>query len=412
MGLNVRPGSAPALVIRPPRYEGRHRLHPQGLVPRPAWRTVAALPALAYLGIHFGAVPHLPASVGVYVIQPLVWGVAGVVAILVWRKWLAPVTEQSFNLVALALLIGSFQIAVGVLGGLVAGFGASPVGHDADTLVRNIVFVGSALLAMELCRAVVVTGAPRRPTLTVAVTAVYFALLTIPVAAYQVIDSPDELFRFGGETLLPALAMSVLASALVSAGGPWPAVAYRGILAAFEWLSPVLPDLEWITVAFVGTIGPIIGLMILSGRTEPSPAPEEPAAAERRAQPLMGTTALVVSVAFLVSGMLGVQFTPVIGSSMSPAFEPGHLLVTRNVAAEEIEVGDVIRYRLGETFVLHRVIDIWEGRPRRVFITQGDGNNVEDPLPVEEEQLAGEVVLALPKAGWVFIWARQLIDRF
>ncbi len=109
--------------------------------------------------------------------------------------------------------------------------------------------------------------------------------------------------------------------------------------------------------------------------------------------------------------MLGVQFTPVVGSSMSPTYEPGHLLVTRNVAAEEIEMGDVIRYRLGETFVLHRVIDIWEGRPRRVFITRGDGNSVEDPLPVEQEQLAGEVVLAFPRAGWVFIWARQLVDR-
>ena len=94
--------------------------------------------------------------------------------------------------------------------------------------------------------------------------------------------------------------------------------------------------------------------------------------------------------------VFGFSAAVVVTGSMSPAIEPGDLVVCRRSA--DYAVGDVITFRSGASLVTHRIVgDTSDG-----FTTQGDANNVADADPVPRGAIVGKVVFTVPKLG-IFI---------
>ncbi|WP_051569425.1 signal peptidase I [Alkaliphilus transvaalensis] len=108
--------------------------------------------------------------------------------------------------------------------------------------------------------------------------------------------------------------------------------------------------------------------------------------------------------------LMGYSPMSVLTGSMRPMLEPGDMIITKNVAAEEIEVGDVITYRVDSyTLVTHRVIAIIEENGRINFQTQGDANNTIDQSLVTPEALVGSLVFRIPKGGYLVNFTRSPI---
>jgi signal peptidase len=93
---------------------------------------------------------------------------------------------------------------------------------------------------------------------------------------------------------------------------------------------------------------------------------------------------------------------------MQPALVVGDIVITREVEANQVQVGDIIRYRQGDTFTIHRVVDV-DRQGRSTFITKGDANNAQD-APVSPGELDGKVILVIPKLGWLSIGVRNLLS--
>ena len=94
--------------------------------------------------------------------------------------------------------------------------------------------------------------------------------------------------------------------------------------------------------------------------------------------------------------VLGFSAAVVVTGSMSPAIEPGDLVVCRRAA--DYAVGDVITFHSGASLVTHRIV----GSTPDSYITQGDANNVADADPVPRGAVVGKVVFTVPKLG-IFI---------
>ena len=121
--------------------------------------------------------------------------------------------------------------------------------------------------------------------------------------------------------------------------------------------------------------------------------------------------AMSVSLLWFNTGIFGVRPTLVSGVSMEPKLLAGDVVITREVLTESIEVGDVVRFKQGGVYILHRVIEVQESEGELTFITQGDANNVVD-APVPASQIEGKVILTIPKIGWVSIAVREVIGWF
>ena len=94
--------------------------------------------------------------------------------------------------------------------------------------------------------------------------------------------------------------------------------------------------------------------------------------------------------------VFGFSAAVVVTGSMSPAIEPGDLVVCRSSA--DYAVGDAITFHSGASLVTHRIV----GSTPDSYITQGDANNVADADPVPNGAIVGKVVFTVPKLG-IFI---------
>ena len=116
--------------------------------------------------------------------------------------------------------------------------------------------------------------------------------------------------------------------------------------------------------------------------------------------------AIVALLAILIVGVrvLGLQLFTVLSGSMEPEYPTGSLIYVKEIAPEELAVGDVITYRLSDsTIATHRIVEITpdENDPDTFqYRTKGDANDSEDAVPVKSSQLIGTPVLTLPYLGF------------
>ncbi|HAJ97916.1 MAG TPA: signal peptidase I [Ruminococcus sp.] len=115
-------------------------------------------------------------------------------------------------------------------------------------------------------------------------------------------------------------------------------------------------------------------------------------------------TSLLIFTAITVVTLYLLKIKPyvVITGSMEPAIPVQSIcFVNENVPLENIEIGEVISFRLGEdTLVTHRVTEIHDGE----YTTKGDANNTEDVATVTKENYIGKTTLVFPKVGIILIY--------
>ena len=98
----------------------------------------------------------------------------------------------------------------------------------------------------------------------------------------------------------------------------------------------------------------------------------------------------------------------VLTGSMLPTIQIKDVVVTKKIAEERLEIGDIITYispdpRFGGISVTHRIIEKIYDESAGVYKyrTQGDNNNVADSVPVSDDYILGKVILKVPKLGYI-----------
>ncbi|MBQ7956467.1 MAG: signal peptidase I [Clostridia bacterium] len=120
---------------------------------------------------------------------------------------------------------------------------------------------------------------------------------------------------------------------------------------------------------------------------------------------ILTTVIILLSLVLLTIGLLpkvtSYDGYYVTSDSMYPAIKKGDLVFTKEVAFEDIEVGDVLTFtREGsEKWFSHRVVRIKESE--KSFRTKGDNNNVEDPGYTPYDAVVGRVEKKMPLIGFL-----------
>jgi signal peptidase len=379
--------------------------------PRYNWWLVFGLLAAIYCLINLG-LPRLPIDsfARTYVIQPILWG------LLAWAIFVLPRYRTAGGLrvkaavIQFALIIGFFQVLLYVIGGLFSSFGISPYSFTPKSILTNLVFVGTMLVGMELSRAWLINRLGKKHTvLALAFVAVLYTLLSIPLARITSLTLDLSSISFMNSTVLPALAENLLASFLALMGGPLAAIVYRGILQAFWWFCPILPNLSWAFMGLIGTVVPIVGLVLANGlrlsRRRPGQARREK---EGSLAGWIVTTVVAVAIIWFAVGLFPVHPTTVISGSMRPTMDVGDVVIIAKVSADTIKAGDIIQFREAEgVTTVHRVVEIQENEGQTVFITQGDANSEPDVNPVLPGNVVGKAIFDIPKIGWAAIAVKE-----
>ncbi|MGH8885898.1 MAG: signal peptidase I [Egibacteraceae bacterium] len=346
----------------------------------------------------------LPSAVGILGVDPLRWLAPAAVAAWLVRGHRRLLLADGTRWAPTAACVGVAQVAVLVIAGLVFGMGRSPWSHSAVGLLTIAWTTPLMLVGAEVTRAYLARTL-RGP----AATAVPWGLLLVvglSLAAPTQFADPANGIRYLGEVVLPAAGAGLLATVLAQRGGAGAALAYVGPLAAFERLSPILPDLPWAVTALVGMLVPILGLHLLDTTAETERAVSRDQQRRSSDVPYLVTAILAGAIIALNTGALGVTPAVIHGISMEPTMHEGDIVLARRVASESLTVGDVVSFHQRGRTVVHRIarIDATGGSP--VLTTLGDNNEAPDS-PVPAETLVGRVVMHLPGVGQPILWVQR-----
>ncbi len=113
--------------------------------------------------------------------------------------------------------------------------------------------------------------------------------------------------------------------------------------------------------------------------------------------------------AVAVPKFFGYDSFVIYSGSMEPTVKVGSLLVAKPVAAENLQVGDVIVFRHPEspnTTITHRIVGIREENGERIFTTKGDASSNPDPREVRLRGRVGKMAYTIPYLGYLVDFIR------
>jgi signal peptidase I len=376
---------------------------------------ILGLLAAVYLLINL-VLPMFPWDVMVkaYLVQPVLWlGLIAAFRLLPRYRPLGKSSKKS-AFVQLALGLAFIQIFLYFMGGLFSGFGKSPSSFTPLGILENIFFFGTMLVGMELSRAWLVTRFAKKHAFLVILTAtILFTFISIPLAQITGLQLKIASTNQVISTWLPLLAENLAASILVMTAGAGASLSYRGLLAVFWWLCPILPNLDWSLKGLIGTVIPIVGMMVINNYYS-SDVVRVKSRKKMRNNSLPAswifTAVGCVAIVWFATGVLPVKPSVVPSGSMVPLINPGDIVLIVPVQAEKIKLGDIIEYKntAEKINIVHRVIEIGGDAQTRYFITKGDANSSPDDNPVSPDAVVGREIFIIPKVGWVSITVKNL----
>lgn len=304
-----------------------------------------------------------------------------------------------------AFYFALFFIIINLFAGLIAGFGRSPYNHSLIGIINNIILVGTPLVGRELIRSYVINSWTKKEKFLILICmAIIMTITSFSFNRYTSIASFTQLVEFSGQYFFPQFSNNILASFLVFLGGPISSIIYLGLVEGFHWLSPILPDIKWISQAFIGTLSPAVFMMILyylhyshSGKLKKREDDENPLG-------WILTGIAAIGIIWFTVGVFPIYPSVVATGSMEPIIMPGDVILVEKIVdmegIETLKEDDIIMYRREEAFISHRIVGIFEGNEGIRFRTKGDNNSREDSQLVGPEDIRGIIRYRVPKLGW------------
>ncbi|MDD2446885.1 MAG: signal peptidase I [Tissierellia bacterium] len=342
-----------------------------------------------------------------YIIKPILWTC---IAIIVWRMPNIKPKAKLKNARMLkfwALYFGVMYVIITIVAGLIDGLGNSPYDHSPKGILINIIFIGSALLGREFIRNYLVNSFSKKDNYLVFILiALVMTITNFPISEYLDLASVKALVQFLAEFFIPEFSHNFFATYLVFLGGPIMSLIYLGIIQGFHWLSPILPDLKWITSALVGILCPTFFLM--SMQSIYLNASKQIKKREQEKESLGGwiiTSIISIAIIWFAVGVFPIYPSVIATGSMEPMIYPGDVIVVKKITEMEgvynLKVGDVIQFKRDAILISHRITEIKKSEIEGIsFKTKGDNNSREDTELVEPQDIKGKIIYTVPKVGW------------
>ena len=321
----------------------------------------------------------------------------------------------------MALLSAAFQLFIMIDAGLINRFGKSPLSFDTIFIIINAALVSSNLLGRELSRGYLVRILSKKKIeFTLVLITILYTFTSVSISSVLNFKDPLLYTKFMGKTFMPTLASNLLSTYVAQVGGPLASLAYIAPLKLFQWFSPVLPDLSWGYESIIGVMTPTIGFVTITTATTNMDLRKAGMISRNKRNNLFKKKGgsmkgwMLISIFFVLvtwtsTGLLGFYPTIIASGSMRPTMDVGDIAIVVKADQKNVKEGDVIQYWDEDVMVLHRIIDIYNGKEGKLYTTKGDANDVADIDPVFSSQIKGKMIFSIPKIGWFSIYTKQIV---
>ena len=341
----------------------------------------------------------------IYTVKPIIWGIIPIIAYFFPRLR----SEGKIRLNnSLKWWVGYLAFAYVILmfmGGLIYGFGKSPYDLSPTGIGKNMLIAFLPIVSREIVRAYLINSIKnirrKKIIITLVIFAVLYTVLEIPLSRFRNLQNLKETIEYAGDTILPELSKNIIAGYLVYLGGAPLSVIYLLFIQAFNWMSPILPNLNWMAKAVIGTLCPIFSLMIIE-HLYSSQLKIKKKTSEDKENPIgwIATMSFSLAIIWFAAGVFPVYPSVIVTGSMMPMIKPGDVVLLKKMDGKGAKLGDVIQFKSDNIFIVHRIINVKEEGGQLKFQTKGDNNSVADSGLVDPGLVKGKLIKVIPKIGW------------
>jgi len=343
-----------------------------------------------------------------YIIKPVIWIILTYVIMRMPHIKSNAKLKYRHYIYTWAFYYGLIYVLATIFVGFFDGLGKSPYSHSLQGIIINIIFIGSAMVGREFIRSFLVNSYAEKERYIVFIAISFLMTITnFNFNKYIELNNLESVVMFLAEYFVPEFSHNIFASYLVFLGGPIASIIYLGIIQFFHWMSPILPNLKWISTALIGILCPVFFYMSLQSaykiRTKEIKKRENDN--EDIASWIITSIISIIIIWFAV-GVFPIYPSVIVTGSMEPDIKPGDIILVEKVTdIEEInnlDINDVIQFKRDGVLISHRIIEKKnDDKEGLLFRTKGDNNSASDSDLVKPQDIKGTIKYIVPKIGWL-----------
>ena len=308
----------------------------------------------------------------------------------------------------LIIVIG--YILIYYLSGIAFGFLKNGYSLSLNGIISNFISFFTIVIFEEYIRYRLIASTKKKINLYLIT--LIFILINIDFHYLVDINNSISVLQYVFEGIVPVIILNITLTYLAYRVSFTASLLYRGILTAITLFSPIIPNHEWILTNFLYLM--VLMFLIISidyltllddKRTRKRELKNEKSS--------WGFFAVALLFILFVIGVFKYQPIAIMSNSMYDYFSRGDAVVIEKLNEKEkanIEIGDIIHYKHGGTYITHRVIYKENRNGSYVFFTKGDNNEIADDWEVYESDINGIIRFKIKYLGWPSVWLAELLS--
>ena len=112
-----------------------------------------------------------------------------------------------------------------------------------------------------------------------------------------------------------------------------------------------------------------------------------------------------------IPDIFGFKTFVIVSKSMEPTISVGDTIVVKEVNPEDLNLGDIISFRDGDSINTHRITEIVSDSGKKKFRTKGDNNDTKDSWIVKESDVIGIVKFKIKWLGMPTVALNELLNK-
>lgn len=306
--------------------------------------------------------------------------------------------------ITIIILLIYFLLSYGI--GLFTGFTRTIYSHKLIDIIKNITSPLILITVMELVRYLILSKNPNKSQrIILTILLVLFEMISI--SKYYDFASVEKIFLFISITLLPALARGFLCTYITYNVSFVPSLLINLAINLYIYIVPILPNFGNYISSVIGIVLPYIMYKHIKHELEYKEKYSIYAKKFAFKFATVTTAVLLLILVVLVSGVFNYQIIAIASDSMNPTYNRGDAIIFKKINPEEIEKNDILVFKQNNTFVTHRVVQIYKSGNEYSFVTKGDNNDDIDNKLVHNEDVIGVVKYIVKYIGLPTVWFNE-----
>lgn len=349
-----------------------------------------------------------------YFVKPILWLFIGIITFVFFRNNVSTNKKYKKDVDFLVIITILVYFLLYFVLGYAKGFGHNPYDTSFKGILINLWTFVPIAFVKEYIRYFMINNCNKKHILWwTLIISVIFSITELNFGKFNsYFSSPVSIFEFSMETLMPSLITNLYLTYVCYFSGYTTSMLYVSCMQVVLYVLPILPDLDMPVLALLSSIVPFFSYVYINYSI--NKIDKQLRKKEYKTVGLKGWLAMVLLVVIMVCfglGLFPIEPIVIASDSMYPKIHKGDIVLIKDIDVKDIKKGDIIRYKMDNYYVIHRVVMINEDKDGSLqFITKGDNNNDVDLLPVKENQVCGIIKADIRYLGYPTLVINKILN--